>query len=104
MAQDDDAIRNAVLRYEIGHPCVNDANMILWRDLGIASWPTLALVSPRGRLLTLLPGEAACTSGSHSSFRSRIRISLPKDLHSGSQISELEAVLVSFLSSFFRPF
>ena len=54
--QDDTAIRSAVLRYDITHPCVNDSAMTLWRDLGIASWPTLALVSPRGRLLTLLPG------------------------------------------------
>ena len=46
-----------MLRYDISHPVVNDANMVLWRELGIASWPTLALVSPRGRLLTLLPGE-----------------------------------------------
>ena len=55
--QDDDSIRNAVLRYEIRHPCVNDGNMVLWRDLGISSWPTLAVVSPRGRLIATLPGR-----------------------------------------------
>ena len=62
--QDDDSIRNAVLRYEIRHPCVNDGRMVLWRDLGISSWPTLAVVSPRGRLIATLPGrpgsETAC--------------------------------------------
>ena len=55
--QDDDSIHNAVLRYEIRHPCVNDGRMVLWRDLGISSWPTLAVVSPRGRLIATLPGR-----------------------------------------------
>ncbi|KAK9805135.1 hypothetical protein WJX72_001459 [[Myrmecia] bisecta] len=55
--KDNEAIRNAVLRYEITHPVCNDTSMSLWRDLGIASWPTLALVSPAGRLIATLPGE-----------------------------------------------
>lgn len=54
--QDDESIRNAILKYEIRHPCVNDKNMVLWRNLGISSWPTLGIISPRGRLLTTLPG------------------------------------------------
>ena len=60
--QDSEAIRNAVLRYEIRHPCVNDGNMVLWREVGISSWPTLAVVSPAGRLLATLPGEARSRS------------------------------------------
>lgn len=32
------------------------SNMALWRDLGISSWPTLVVVSPRGRVLATLPG------------------------------------------------
>ena len=32
--------------------------MALWRDLGISSWPTLVVVSPRGRVLATLPGQA----------------------------------------------
>lgn len=47
----------AVLRYEISHPVVNDGNMTLWRGLGVSSWPTLAVVSPRGRVIAMLPGE-----------------------------------------------
>lgn len=54
--QDDESIRNAIIRYEIRHPCVNDGEMSLWRDLGISSWPTLAVVSPRGGLIATLPG------------------------------------------------
>lgn len=56
MFQDDESIRNAIMRYEIRHPCVNDGGMSLWRDLGISSWPTLAVVSPRGGLIATLPG------------------------------------------------
>lgn len=48
---------HAVLRYEISHPVVNDGNMVLWRALGVSSWPTLAVVSPQGRLIGMLPGE-----------------------------------------------
>ncbi|KAI3423812.1 hypothetical protein D9Q98_009648 [Chlorella vulgaris] len=55
--KDSEAIRNAVLRYEISHPVVNDGNMTLWRGLGVSSWPTLAVVSPRGRVIAMLPGE-----------------------------------------------
>ena len=29
----------------------------MWRQLGVSSWPTLALVSPNGRLIALLSGE-----------------------------------------------
>jgi hypothetical protein len=44
-------------RYEISHPVVNDSGMALWRALGVSSWPTLALVSPGGRLIAMLAGE-----------------------------------------------
>ena len=60
-AQDNEAIRNAVLRYDISHPVVNDARMVLWRDLGVASWPTLLIVSPRGRVIASLPGALSQT-------------------------------------------
>lgn len=48
------------MRYEIRHPCVNDGNMTLWRELGISSWPTLAVVSPTGKLIASLPGHFLC--------------------------------------------
>lgn len=47
---------HAVLRYEVTHPVVNDGGMTLWRDLGVSSWPTLAVVSPAGRVITMLAG------------------------------------------------
>ncbi|KAL1350732.1 hypothetical protein HN51_014748 [Arachis hypogaea] len=55
--KDSEAIRNAVLRYDITHPVVNDNDMYLWRKLGINSWPTFAVVGPNGKLLAQLAGE-----------------------------------------------
>src|ERR1043166_3502545 len=34
-----ESIRKAVLRYEIAHPVVNDADTIIWRRYGVQSWP-----------------------------------------------------------------
>ena len=50
---------HAVLRYEVTHPVVNDGGMALWRDLGVSSWPTLAVVSPTGRVIAMLAGARA---------------------------------------------
>jgi len=50
-------IRRAVLRYEIAHPVVNDDEMKMWRDVGVRSWPSIAMVGPRGNLLLMLSGE-----------------------------------------------
>ncbi|OVA13591.1 NHL repeat [Macleaya cordata] len=55
--KDLEAIRNAVLRYNITHPVVNDGDMYLWRELGVNSWPTFAIVGPNGKLLAQIAGE-----------------------------------------------
>ncbi|XP_061371915.1 protein SUPPRESSOR OF QUENCHING 1, chloroplastic isoform X2 [Gastrolobium bilobum] len=55
--KDSEAIRNAVLRYGITHPVVNDGDMYLWHKLGINSWPTFAIIGPNGKLLAQLAGE-----------------------------------------------
>ncbi|KAG9457803.1 hypothetical protein H6P81_002311 [Aristolochia fimbriata] len=55
--KDVEAIRNAVLRYNITHPVVNDGDMYLWRELGINSWPTFALVGPSGKVIAQIAGE-----------------------------------------------
>ncbi|KAK9067481.1 hypothetical protein SSX86_014811 [Deinandra increscens subsp. villosa] len=55
--KDLEAIRNAVLRYGITHPVVNDGDMYMWRELGINSWPTFAIIGPTGKLLAQLAGE-----------------------------------------------
>ncbi|KAJ0979952.1 hypothetical protein J5N97_015426 [Dioscorea zingiberensis] len=55
--KDLEAIRNAVLRYNISHPVVNDGDMYLWRELGVNSWPTFVIVGPNGKILAQISGE-----------------------------------------------
>ncbi len=50
-------IREAVLRYDIHHPVVNDADFAIWRSFGASSWPTFAVVAPDGTLIGVLSGE-----------------------------------------------
>jgi hypothetical protein len=55
--QETASIRDAVLRYDVRHPVVNDRNMEMWRALGVSSWPTLVVLSPNGKVLASLAGE-----------------------------------------------
>lgn len=50
-------IAAAVERYNVRHPVINDEKMELWNELGVSSWPTLALLGPRGNILALWTGE-----------------------------------------------
>ena len=50
-------IREAVLRYEIEHPVVNDAQMAIWRRYGVNSWPTMVLIDPEGKAVYMRGGE-----------------------------------------------
>ena len=50
-------IRDAVLRYEIAHPVVNDDIMHMWQRIGVRSWPSLAVVGPKGNLMLMVSGE-----------------------------------------------
>ncbi|XP_025973250.1 NHL repeat-containing protein 2 isoform X2 [Dromaius novaehollandiae] len=52
-----DNIRSAVLRYNIAHPVVNDADATLWHELEVSCWPTLVILGPRGNMLFSLVGE-----------------------------------------------
>lgn len=55
--RDVENIRQAILRYEIAHPVVNDADFRIWRAYGAHAWPTIALIDPNGKLVTLHSGE-----------------------------------------------
>jgi thiol-disulfide isomerase/thioredoxin len=55
--KDTASIRKAILRYEISHPVVNDANRKIWQTYAVSSWPTLALIDPEGNYLGSLAGE-----------------------------------------------
>jgi thiol-disulfide isomerase/thioredoxin len=50
-------IREAIRRYGIHHPVVNDHDFAVWNAYGARSWPTFVLVAPDGRLVGGLSGE-----------------------------------------------
>lgn len=54
---DVDNIRQAILRYEIQHPVVNDRDFRIWRAYAVRAWPTLMVVRPDGYVLRYLSGE-----------------------------------------------
>jgi DNA-binding beta-propeller fold protein YncE len=51
------SIRKAILRYEITHPVVNDAEMKIWNTYDVHSWPTLVLIDPEGNFIGKAAGE-----------------------------------------------
>ena len=50
-------IRQAILRYEIEHPVVNDHEMKVWSEYTVNAWPTLMLIDPAGKIVGRLSGE-----------------------------------------------
>jgi len=54
---DTENIRQAILRYEIEHPVINDYNMLLWREYGVRAWPSFVLIDPAGRIVGYSSGE-----------------------------------------------
>ena len=53
----DSNILNAILRYDIHHPVLNDSNIVLWEKLGISCWPTVVLIGPGNKLIYYIIGE-----------------------------------------------
>lgn len=50
-------IRQAVLRYGIEHPVVNDNQMQIWSQYAVRAWPTLILIDPTGKVVGYHSGE-----------------------------------------------
>jgi thiol-disulfide isomerase/thioredoxin len=55
--RDTDNIRQAILRYEIEHPVVNDKDMAVWQQYAVRGWPTLMLIDPAGKVVGGQSGE-----------------------------------------------
>jgi DNA-binding beta-propeller fold protein YncE len=49
--KDPENVYQAVLRYEIKYPVVNDIKMHIWRIYNANTWPTLFLIDPTGRIV-----------------------------------------------------
>ena len=48
---------NAVKRYELGHPVINDVDMAVARAYNFRAWPTLWFIDPEGKLIGKHEGE-----------------------------------------------
>lgn len=55
--EETDNILEAVKRYEIEHPVINDANHTVWNRFGAQSWPTICVIDPEGKLIVRESGE-----------------------------------------------
>ena len=55
--RDSENIREAIQRYEIEHPVVNDANHMIWNRYAVRSWPSIRIIDPEGRLIAGDSGE-----------------------------------------------
>ena len=50
-------VRQAVLRYGLEHPVVNDAAFEVWRRYAVRAWPTLMFIDPEGKVIGKHEGE-----------------------------------------------
>jgi thiol-disulfide isomerase/thioredoxin len=50
-------LRRIILRYEIEHPVVNDADFAIWQAYGVRAWPTQVLIDPSGYVAGVVSGE-----------------------------------------------
>ena len=75
--KDTENIRRIILRYEIEHPIVNDADFKIWNDYAVNAWPTRYLIDPGGYVIGKLSGEGGyealdkAISDSIAEFRKR---------------------------------
>ena len=51
------AVRNAVIRYGVRHPVINDQFMAVWQECMVKCWPTLLLLGPDGFPILQASGE-----------------------------------------------
>ena len=52
-----DGVRRAILRYEIEHPVINDADFMVWQQYACRAWPTLMFIGPTGKVIGKHEGE-----------------------------------------------
>ena len=50
------AVKKAVLKYGINFPVVNDPQLKIWNDFKIKTWPSFALINPKGNLEKIYSG------------------------------------------------
>lgn len=52
-----DAVRQAILRYDVRHPVVNDRDFQVWQTYAARAWPSLYFIDPEGKVIGRHEGE-----------------------------------------------
>jgi thiol-disulfide isomerase/thioredoxin len=52
-----ETIRQAIRKFGIEHPVVNDADFQVWNQFGVRAWPTTVLIDPNGKVIGQHAGE-----------------------------------------------
>jgi len=55
--KDSKNIAEAILRYKIRHPVINDSEHVIWDRFAVRAWPTLMLIDPEGYVVWGTSGE-----------------------------------------------
>ena len=55
--EDIDNVRDAVIKYGIKYPVVNDPKSRIWHKFGVSSWPSFLLIGPDGEVYSHYFGE-----------------------------------------------
>ena len=54
---DHDALLDAVERYEVHHPVLDDPELATWQQYAVRAWPTLTVIDPEGYVVAQFSGE-----------------------------------------------
>ncbi|GAA0679681.1 redoxin domain-containing protein [Kitasatospora atroaurantiaca] len=51
------AVVDAVARYEVHHPVLDDPELVTWKQYAVRAWPTLVVIDPEGYVVAQHAGE-----------------------------------------------
>ncbi|WP_371480219.1 NHL domain-containing thioredoxin family protein [Kitasatospora sp. NBC_00315] len=54
---DHQAVVDAVARYEVHHPVLDDPALVTWKQYAVRAWPTLVVIDPEGYVVAQHAGE-----------------------------------------------
>ncbi|MDT3397143.1 NHL domain-containing thioredoxin family protein [Streptomyces sp. B1866] len=54
---DPEAVADAVERYEVAHPVLDDPELATWKQYAVRAWPTLVVIDPEGYVVAQHAGE-----------------------------------------------
>lgn len=49
--QDGRSLSRAIIKYNITHPVISDADRSMWKNLSVTAWPTIVVVGATGNVI-----------------------------------------------------